>query len=113
MYTYRTRFQVQEVHDGDTLWVDIDLGFNISRKIKLRLKDVWCPELSTGFEGSKATDALRNVLGSFQEGVVVTEKDKMSFDRYVGTLYVGTVPALYYEYSVNAKMNKLGYVKHN
>jgi endonuclease YncB( thermonuclease family) len=44
-YTYQA--SVLEIVDGDTLWAEINLGFNISTTQKLRLRGINAPEIET------------------------------------------------------------------
>lgn len=44
-YTYKAK--LVDIIDGDTLRVNLDLGFDIDYTLKLRLKDVYAPELNT------------------------------------------------------------------
>lgn len=53
------RVSVEDVHDGDTIHVLIDRGFDDMSKISIRLKDVWAPELAD--EGG--TETRNFVLG--------------------------------------------------
>ena len=46
MYEYHVR-QVRNVVDGDTIDVDIDLGFDISFSSRVRLAGIDTPESST------------------------------------------------------------------
>lgn len=55
MYEYRVK-QVLKVVDGDTIDVDIDLGFNISYTQRVRLAGIDTPE-------SRTTDKAEKVLG--------------------------------------------------
>jgi micrococcal nuclease len=55
MYEYRVK-QVLKVVDGDTIDVDIDLGFNISFTQRVRLAGIDTPE-------SRTTDKAEKVLG--------------------------------------------------
>lgn len=73
MYTYRGR--IIDVHDGDTVTVVIDLGFDITTTRKLRLHGINTPELPTP-EGKRALyfvlDWLkRNAPGPAAPGVIV------------------------------------------
>jgi micrococcal nuclease len=53
LYTYKAT--VIRVYDGDTMTVDIDLGFNIVlRNIKLRLLGINTPELRGGTKITKS-----------------------------------------------------------
>ncbi len=38
---------VIEVHDGDTIKIDLDLGWSIHHKTKVRVEGINCPELGT------------------------------------------------------------------
>lgn len=55
MYTYRVKTLIKVI-DGDTIDVDIDLGFDISLTKRVRLAGVDTPE-------SRTTDADEKVLG--------------------------------------------------
>jgi micrococcal nuclease len=55
MYEYRVK-KVTGVVDGDTIDVDIDLGFNISYSQRVRLAGIDTPE-------SRTTDKKEKVLG--------------------------------------------------
>ncbi len=67
MYEYRIK-KVLKVVDGDTIDVDIDLGFNISYTQRVRLAGIDTPE-------SRTKDAKEKVLG-----LEVKEKLKKSID---------------------------------
>ena len=55
MFEYRVK-QVTKIVDGDTIDVDIDLGFSISYSQRLRLAGIDTPE-------SRTTDKLEKTLG--------------------------------------------------
>jgi micrococcal nuclease len=38
---------VDKITDGDTVHVTVDLGFKISARVIVRLKDINCPEIAT------------------------------------------------------------------
>ncbi len=70
---------VTDVHDGDTITVLMDLGFNISFKCNCRLYGINAPELSTD-AGKKALEYIKTL---------VTIGDKVSvlshgWDKYGG-----------------------------
>lgn len=44
MWDYRAR--IDQVHDGDTVAVTLDLGFGLAKSLRLRLYDTWAPELT-------------------------------------------------------------------
>jgi len=85
MYEYRA--VVVSVYDGDTIKVDIDLGFGIWKKNEtIRLWGIDAPEVR-GEErkaGLKARAGLRRlILGG--DVVIQTEKDKKGkYGRYIG-----------------------------
>ena len=63
MYEYRAF--VRKVYDGDTVTVDIDLGFDVVLKgQKIRLVRINAPEVrgKERPEGLKSRDALRNKI---------------------------------------------------
>ncbi|NDC39206.1 MAG: hypothetical protein EBZ48_14365 [Proteobacteria bacterium] len=89
MYTYQAH--VISVYDGDTLTVDIDLGFSIVlRKQTVRLVHINTPELrgSTQEKGLAARDALRSrVLG--KSVILKTIKDsREKYGRWLGEVWV-------------------------
>jgi len=89
--------EIFEVHDGDTVRVRIDLGFNVITRQWIRLRDVWAPELSQ-LNGTAAKDFLVQTLVDHTEnnfvslttywtqGSVTEIKEEMTFVRYVGEI---------------------------
>lgn len=87
MFYYKA--QVKEVYDGDTITVDIDLGFNNWKKNeKLRLYGIDTPELRGDeiIKGREARDYVREqILG--KEVIIHTYKDKKGkYGRYLATV---------------------------
>ena len=84
---------VVTVHDGDTLKVDIDLGFRVTlRGVDLRLQDVFAPELNEP-GGIPARDKLRALIPAGSKVLVQTVRTKggsevVSFQRYVARVLV-------------------------
>lgn len=90
-YLYHYRAYVNSVYDGDTITVEIDLGFNIvARNEKIRLFGINAPEMrgSEKEEGKKSRDYLRSlILG--KEIILETKKDKKGkYGRYLGTIWI-------------------------
>ncbi len=82
-YSYRAR--VLSVIDGDTLWLDIDCGFGVWTKQKVRLRGIDAPELSTA-EGVRSRDFVVQALkGVAFVGVTTTKPDK--YDRYLADVF--------------------------
>lgn len=89
IYTYKAT--VTSVYDGDTLTVDIDLGFSVVlRNIKLRLLGINTPELRGGTEKTKsyaraARDYVRErCLG---KEIYVQSHKKGKYGRYLATIW--------------------------
>jgi endonuclease YncB( thermonuclease family) len=83
LYTYRA--YVERVIDGDTLWVNIDCGFNIMARQKVRLRGVDTPE-KVFPEGKRAGDFVKRVLGKCPFVIIRTYKTDL-YDRYVSDLF--------------------------
>lgn len=88
MYEYRAN--VVKVYDGDTITVDIDLGFNMTMSgVKVRLLGINTPEIRGGTETSRCNArSVRNFVRERILGVyitLITVKDKTGkFGRYLG-----------------------------
>jgi micrococcal nuclease len=54
---YLYKATLLDVIDGDTIWVHVDVGFEIMTKEKLRFKGIDSPELKTT-DGQKARDFI-------------------------------------------------------
>lgn len=90
LYAYKSI--VTDVYDGDTITVDVDLGFKMwIRGEKLRLVGIDAPDLRgvERAEGLVARDALRSRILN-KEILICTERDKTGkYGRYLATLYDG------------------------
>jgi micrococcal nuclease len=94
MYEYRIK-QVLKVVDGDTIDVDIDLGFNISYTQRVRLAGIDTPESRTrdlaekklGLESKKY---LADLLKVATQIVIRTEKPDSTekYGRILGWLFL-------------------------
>ena len=75
MYKYKAK--IAKVVDGDTVDFDVDLGFNVSIKIRTRLLDVDTPERGHP-DWAKATSILTTLLNEQkdEEGYVKIETKK-------------------------------------
>ena len=97
MYEYRIK-SVIKVVDGDTIDVDIDLGFNISYTQRVRLAGIDTPESRTRdlYEkklGMESKEWLKNALSHAKTIIIKTEKPDSTekFGRILGWLYVDDV----------------------
>jgi len=88
MYEYRAK--VVKVYDGDTITVDIDLGFGIWVKGQsIRLLGIDTPEIrgEERPDGLIARDKLREWIMD-KEILLVTKKDsKGKYGRWLGEIY--------------------------
>jgi len=110
MYEYRVK-KVLKVVDGDTIDVDIDLGFNVSYTQRVRLAGIDTPESRTTDLREKALglevkEYLKSLLDSTDDIVIQTEKPDSSekYGRILGWLFIDDE-----EISVNEKMINDGY----
>lgn len=89
MYEYTAL--VRRVYDGDTITVDIDIGFGIwMHDQKIRLADINTPEIrgAEKVEGLKARDWLRNRILN-KVVMLHTIKDKKGkYGRWLGRIYL-------------------------
>lgn len=91
LYTYKAA--VNSIYDGDTIRVDIDLGFGVIFKDQpLRLLGIDTPELR-GEEKAQGLISRSFVEERIPVGSVIkiaTQKDrKEKFGRYLATVYYG------------------------
>ena len=91
MYTYKAI--VKRIYDGDTITVDIDLGFGIIFKDQtIRLLGIDTPELrgEERSDGLKSRSFVVERLPINSEVIITTVKDrKEKFGRYLATVYYG------------------------
>ena len=91
MYQYFVK-NVLKVVDGDTIDVEIDLGFDLTKKERVRLGGIDTPESRTrDLEEKKlclqAKDYLKSLIMNADKLIVRTEKDG-KFGRMIGYLYM-------------------------
>lgn len=92
LYNYRCK--LLRVIDGDTIEVDVDLGFYTWRKITLRLADIDAPEVRTKDldekkEGIKSTEFLKDIISKNNEDsfIYIESKGVDDFGRSIATVY--------------------------
>lgn len=72
------------VVDGDTADVVVDLGFQISIEMRVRLAGIDAPELNArGPEGEQARDHLASLLPAGSICYVKTEKPRDKYGRWL------------------------------
>ena len=94
MYEYRIK-KIINVVDGDTIDVDIDLGFSVSFSQRVRLAGIDTPESRTKDKiekslGLESKEYLKSKLKDAKQIVIKTEKPDSSekYGRILGWLYV-------------------------
>jgi micrococcal nuclease len=110
MYEYRVK-KVLKVVDGDTIDVDIDLGFDISFTSRVRLAGIDTPESRTTNKeekvlGLEVKDRLKHLVAGATTVVIRTEKPDSSekYGRILGWLFLDGA-----EKSVNEALIADGY----
>jgi micrococcal nuclease len=94
MYEYRVK-QVLKIVDGDTIDVDIDLGFDISFTQRVRLAGIDTPESRTTDKKEKALglevkQRLKDILSKSSSVVIRTEKPDSTekYGRILGWIFI-------------------------
>jgi micrococcal nuclease len=109
MYQYKIK-KITKVIDGDTVDLDIDLGFGITISHRVRLKGINTPETKTldleeKNKGIQARLWLEKELSRSGEWIIETTKED-KYGRMLGTLYLVGDPV-----TVNERMLNEGIVK--
>ena len=105
MYQYKVK-KINRVIDGDTVDLDIDLGFGITLTHRVRLKDLNAAETRTlnieeKTKGLAAKEWLKKELSRKGEWIIETVKDDM-YGRILGSLYFVGDPVTLNEKMLNA-----------
>jgi micrococcal nuclease len=110
MYEYRVK-KVVKVVDGDTIDVDIDLGFSISFFSRVRLAGIDTPESRTTNAkektlGLEVKEKLKKELAAAKDVVIKTEKPDSSekYGRILGWVFLDGA-----DVSLNQKLINEGY----
>lgn len=79
---------IVRVIDGDTLVVDVDMGFRCwQRKISIRLTGINCPEKNT-LDGKRVKNHVEQIAIKMPEGWVLVSQGEDKFGgRWNGVLY--------------------------
>ena len=109
MYQYKIK-KITRIVDGDTVDLDIDLGFGITVSHRIRLKGINAPETKTldleeKNKGIQARLWLEKELSRSGEWIIETTKED-KYGRMLGTLYLVGDPV-----TVNERMLNEGIAK--
>ena len=104
MYQYKIK-KIHKIIDGDTVDVDISLGFGITLSQRVRLKGIDAAETKTKdlkekADGLMAKEWLEKELSKPGEWIIETTKDD-KYGRILGTLYLVGEPVTVNERMVN------------
>jgi len=104
MYNYKVK-KINRVIDGDTVDLDIDLGFDITISHRVRLKDIDAAETRTlnleeKEKGLAAKEWLSKELSREGEWIIETTKED-KYGRILGTLYLVGDPVTVNERMLN------------
>ncbi len=85
---YHYRAVLVRVKDGDTAVLDVDLGFDVHAHISARMMGYNAPELHGPNPLSAQAAAVKLLsLLTGQQLYVRTERDSMTFERYVAQVF--------------------------
>jgi len=89
MIEYKYKAKVIRVVDGDTLWVEIDLGMRISKRERIRLLGINAPETrgDSRPEGIEAKKYLISLIQKNGGSVFVETSKEGKYGRWLGVLY--------------------------
>ena len=109
MYQYKIK-KINRIIDGDTVDLDIDLGFGITLSHRVRLKGINAAETRTldleeKSEGIKARLWLEKELAREGEWIIETHKED-KYGRILGTLYLVGDPVTLNERMLNEGIAK-------
>jgi endonuclease YncB( thermonuclease family) len=82
-YLYRAK--IINVVDGDTLVLNVDLGFQVIKEQRVRLASIDAPEIKTE-GGQKSFEYLKNLCAGLESLVIRTNKIDI-FGRYVADVF--------------------------
>lgn len=94
---------MERVVDGDTLLVEIDLGFTNTTRQYLRLRALDTPEINTE-RGRKARDFVASLLKP-APFIILTTTRSDKFDRYLADVFIPGKDFLKDWFRASAKLN--------
>ena len=114
MYEYKIK-SIDHIVDGDTFDCTVDLGFNISHKIRVRMYGINTPEsrtrdLEEKARGLASKKRLIELLEQHEGNLIVQTNKKGKYGRYLGTIFVDeiTVDGVY-DTNINRQLIEEGF----
>ena len=91
MYEYKIK-SIDHIVDGDTFDCSVDLGFNISHKIRARMYGINTPEsrtrdLEEKARGLASKKRLIELLEQHEGDLILQTNKKGKYGRYLGTVF--------------------------
>ena len=91
MYEYKIK-SIDHIVDGDTFDCSVDLGFNISHKIRVRMYGINTPEsrtrdLEEKARGLASKKRLIELLEQHEGDLILQTNKKGKYGRYLGTVF--------------------------
>ena len=91
MYEYKIK-SIDHIVDGDTFDCTVDLGFNISHKIRVRMYGINTPEsrtrdLEEKARGLASKKRLIELLEQYEGDLILQTNKKGKYGRYLGTVF--------------------------
>ena len=91
MYEYKIK-SIEHIVDGDTFDCSVDLGFNISHKIRVRMYGINTPEsrtrdLEEKARGLASKKRLIELLEQHEGDLILQTNKKGKYGRYLGTVF--------------------------
>ncbi len=93
LFNYNAK--VTNVVDGDTVDATVDLGFNVSTNVRIRLAGINAPEMKSSDKLEREMAELskkflsEKILG---KDILLDSTGKDKYGRWVGILYINNVP---------------------
>lgn len=106
MYEYRAK--LARVVDGDTVYLEVDLGFHIRTELSFRLLGIDAPEVrgSERTAGLKSKAVLEELL---TKGTITVKTEKTGkYGRWLATIFVDDGAS---KFNVNEELVKLGHAE--
>lgn len=88
MYKYNAK--VIKVYDGDTITLEVDLGFQFKFTNSFRLLRINCPEVrgETRTDGLKSRDRVRELILDKNIIIETTKDSQEKYGRYLAEVFV-------------------------
>ena len=111
MYEYKVK-TIDHIVDGDTFDCTLDLGFNISHKIRVRMFGINTPESRTRDleEKARGLESKKRLTELLSDGdLVLQTKEKGKYGRYLGYIFKVTPKSSEAPMNINEQLVQEGY----